>query len=68
MIVNKIHKGVYKIKDSQGTWIARGGFAGTVSGKWMAFDCNTYEDCSDMNNWGVVFDTFKELKEYAKKW
>ncbi len=66
MKVNKIQKGVYKIKNSKGTWIARGGFAATVNGKWMAFDCNTYEDCSDFNNWGVQFDTFKQLKEFAK--
>jgi len=66
MIVNKIQKGVYKIKDSEGTWIAKGGFA-TVDGKWTAYDSNTYEDCTIFNNWGVRFDTFKQLKEFAKR-
>ena len=65
MKVNKIQEGVYKIKDSKGIWIAVGGFA-TINGKWTAYEANTYEDCATINNWGVQFDTFKQLKEFAK--
>ena len=65
MKVTRIRQGVYRVKDSQGTWIARGGSV-TVNGGWYAFDCNNPEDCSNENNWGVQFNTFKELKNYAQ--
>jgi len=65
MKVNKIQEGVYKIKDSKGTWIAVGGYA-TMNGKWTAYDCSTYDECTTLNNWGTQFDTFKQLKQYAK--
>ena len=66
MKVTKLKKGVYKVVDSKGTWIARGGFDGTDNGKWVANDCETLEDCNDNNSWAISFNTFKELKEYAK--
>ena len=64
MKVNKIRTGVYKIKDSKGTWIATGGYD-TMNGKWTAFDASTREDCTTLNNWAVQFDTFKQLKQFA---
>jgi len=65
MKVNKIRQGVYKIKDSKGTWIATGGYTGGYNGKWTAFDASTPEDCTTLNNWAVQFDTFKQLKQFA---
>ena len=65
MIVKRIQEGIYKIKDSKGTWIAMGGFA-TMNGKWTAYDSCTREDCKTINNWAIEFDTFKQLKEFAK--
>jgi hypothetical protein len=65
MKVNKIQEGIYKVKDSKGTWIAMGGFA-TSNGKWTAYESTTRENCTTSNNWGVQFDTFKQLKQYAK--
>jgi len=65
MRVNKIKEGVYKVKDSKGTWIAKGGLS-TINGKWTAYECSFYDECSNLNNWGVQFDTFKQLKQYAK--
>lgn len=62
--IERIQNGVYKVTDSEGVWIARGGYA-TMNGKWVAFDCEKFEDCSDLNSWGVQFNTFKELKDYA---
>lgn len=66
MKVTRLQKGVYKIVDSQGTWIARGGFDRTDNGKWVANDCKTVEECHDENSWAVSFDTFKQLKEYSQ--
>jgi hypothetical protein len=65
MTVKRIKEGIYKVEDSQGTWIATGGFA-TMNGKWVAHECNTYEECTTLNSWAVQFDTFKQLKQYAK--
>tara|TARA_R100000734_G_C3277449_1_gene71918 strand:+ start:269 stop:472 length:204 start_codon:yes stop_codon:yes gene_type:complete len=65
MKVEKIQEGVYRVTDSQGVWIAKGGYA-TANNKWTAFECNKVEDCSNENNWAVSFDTFKQLKQYAK--
>jgi hypothetical protein len=65
MKVKRIQEGIYKIKDSKGTWIAMGGFA-TINGKWTAYDSSTREDCETINNWAIEFDTFKQLKQYAK--
>ena len=67
MKVTRLQKGVYKVEDNQGVWIARGGFNATDNGKWVANDCETREDCNDKNSWAVSFDTFKQLKEYSKK-
>lgn len=64
MKVEKIQEGVYRVTDSQGVWIAKGGYA-TANNKWTAFECNKAEDCSNENNWAVSFDTFKQLKQYA---
>jgi hypothetical protein len=66
MKVIRIRKGVYKIQDNQGTWIARGGEA-TGNGQWVANECEKEEDCCDENNWAVSFKTFKELKEWSQK-
>ncbi len=66
MKVKKIHTGVYKVVDSS-TWIAKGGLA-TMNGKWTAYDCENHEDCLTENNWGIQFDTFKQLKEYVEYW
>tara|TARA_B100000963_G_C22640839_1_gene680449 strand:- start:1221 stop:1424 length:204 start_codon:yes stop_codon:yes gene_type:complete len=65
MKVTRIREGVYRVKDSEGTWIARGGSA-TVNGGWQAFDCINPEECSNENNWAVQFDTFKQLKDYSQ--
>lgn len=65
MKVTKLSQGIYKIVDAQGTWIAKGGNQ-TVSGDWTAYDCEDKFDCSDENNWGVGFKTFKELKNYSQ--
>ena len=59
MKVTKIKEGIYKVVDSQGTWIARGGYQ-TESKLWTAFDCESHLDCSDLNNLGVDFKTFKQ--------
>lgn len=66
MKVTKIQNGVYKVIDNQGTWIAKGG-AQTMNGQWTAFDCSDVEECSNLNNWGVSFNTFKQLKNYAQQ-
>ena len=65
MKVTRIREGIYKIVDSKGTWIAKGGFA-TVNNKWQAFECDREEDCSNENNWAVEFDTFKQLKKFSQ--
>ena len=65
MKVTKLKEGVYRIKDSKGIFIVKGGFS-TDNKKWIAFDCETLDKCSDKNNWGVSFDTFKQLKQFAK--
>jgi len=65
MKVTKLREGVYKVTDSQGTWIATGGYA-TVNGKWTAYDTDNFIDCSVDNNWAVQFDTFKQLKKYSQ--
>ena len=66
MKVTKLQKGVYKVEDSKGTWIARGGFDATDNGKWIANDCETLEERNDENSWAVSFDTFKQLKDYSQ--
>ena len=66
MKVKRLRKGVYKVEDNQGTWIARGGFDGTDDGRWVANDCKTEEECHDYNSWAISFDTFKQLKEYSQ--
>ena len=65
MKVTKISKGIYKVVDSKGTWIARGAEA-TGNGMWVANDCDNIDDLSDRNNWAVAFKTFAELKKYAQ--
>ncbi len=65
MKVTKITKGIYKVVDSQGTWIARGGQA-TVNGMWTANDCDNVNEISSENNWAVQFKTFAQLKKYSK--
>ena len=65
MKVTKIQRGIYKVVDSQGTWIARGG-EGTDNGMWVANDCDNIDDCLDINSWAVAFKTFAELKKYAQ--
>lgn len=65
MYVNKLQKGVYKINDNKGTWIAKGGVA-TINGKWTAYEASDIDDCTTANNWGVQYDTFKELIKYAQ--
>jgi hypothetical protein len=65
MKVTKLKQGVYKVTDSQGVWIARGG-AGTNNGKWTANECDKLEDCTTENNWAVEFKTFKQLKQFAQ--
>jgi len=66
MKVTKLQEGVYKVTDSQGTWIAKGGYA-TANGKWTAYECDNQDDCSNETNWAVQFDTFKQLKQYSQK-
>jgi hypothetical protein len=65
MKVTKITKGTYKVVDTQGTWIARGGQA-TVNGMWTANDCESLEELSNENNWAVEFKTFAQLKKYSQ--
>jgi len=65
MKVSKIQEGVYKITDNQGTWIAKGGYA-TANNKWTAYETDNADECSIKNNWGVQFDTFKQLKKYSQ--
>jgi len=65
MKVTKIQQGVYKVVDSQGTWIAKGGCA-TVNGEWGAWDCDNYDDCTNSNSWAVSFKTFKQLKQFSQ--
>ena len=66
MKVTKITNGIYKVTDSQGTWIAKGGEA-TVNGTWTAYECDNADDCSINNNWAVQFKTFKQLKKYSQQ-
>ena len=66
MKVTKITNGIYKVTDSQGTWIAKGGEA-TVNGTWTAYECDNVDDCSINNNWAVQFKTFKQLKRYSQQ-
>ncbi len=68
MKVTRIKKGVYKVVDAQGTWIAREVFA-TDSSKsyWCAWDCEDNQDTSCENSWGEAFPTFKALKEASQK-
>ena len=65
MKVTKISKGTYKVVDAKGTWIARGGEA-TVSGMWVANDCDNEYDTNCENSWAVEFKTFAQLKRYSK--
>jgi len=65
MKVTKIQEGIYKVVDSQGTWIAKGGYA-TIDGQWGAWDCDNHNDCTDLNNWAVSFKTFKQLKQFSQ--
>ena len=66
MEINRIKSGVYKCKDSKGVFIITGGEA-TVSGLWVAFQCETHEECRDDNSWAVQFKTKKQLLTYASK-
>jgi len=61
MKVTKIRRGTYKVVDSQGTWIAR-----NDETFWSAYDCDNEDDTHNDNNWGVAFNTFKELKKYSQ--
>ena len=61
MKVTKLERGVYKVIDNQGTWIAR--FSGTY---WGAYDCENDFETSNDNSWGISFKTFKELKKYSQ--
>ena len=61
MKVSKIERGIYKVVDTQGTWIAR--FSGAY---WNAYDCDNEYDTHNNNNWGVSFKTFKELKTFSQ--
>ena len=61
MKVTKIERGIYKVVDAQGTWIAR--FSGTW---WNAYSCECQYDTSNDNNWGVSFKTFAQLKKYSQ--
>ena len=68
MKVTRIKKGVYKVVDSKGTWIAREVFS-TNSSKthWCGWNCEDNQDTSCENSWAVAFPTFKSLKEYSQK-
>tara|TARA_R110000824_G_scaffold145592_1_gene314030 strand:+ start:247 stop:450 length:204 start_codon:yes stop_codon:yes gene_type:complete len=65
MKITKLSIGTYKVVDSQGTWIARGGEA-TSNGMWTANDCDNVYDLSNENNWAVEFKTFAQLKKYSQ--
>jgi hypothetical protein len=61
----KIKSGVWKIEDTKGNWIARGGEA-CENGQWQAFDAETLDECNDKTNWAVQFPTKKQLINFAK--
>ncbi len=62
--VTKITKGLYKVVDAQGTWLAMGPNR-NEGGFWNAYDCDNEDDCSNDTNWGVSFKTFAQLKKYS---
>ena len=66
MKVTRIKEGIYKVVDTQGSWIAKRIYS-TDSKKfyWAAWECETAEETTDDNSWAVAFPTFKALKEYA---
>jgi hypothetical protein len=66
MKITKLYSGVYRVEDSKGTWVAAGGYA-TINGKWTAYDCSNRKDCTTVNNWGVQFNTFKDLKKFSQE-
>jgi hypothetical protein len=65
MKVTKIREGVYKVVDAQSTWIAKGGYA-TDNNRWVAYECDNEDDCSNHTNWGESFKTFAQLKKYSQ--
>ena len=65
MKVTKLREGVYRVTDSKGTWIAKGGYS-TNDNKWGAWDATSEDEVSNDTNWGVTFDTFKQLKKYSQ--
>ena len=65
MKVTKLREGVYKVTDSKGTWIAKGGYS-TLNNKWGGWDATSEDEVSNETNWGVTFNTFKELKKYSQ--
>ena len=65
MKVTKLAIGLYKVVDTQGTWIARGP-SRDEGDFWNAYDCDNEDDCSSNNNWGASFKTFAQLKKYAQ--
>jgi len=68
MKVTRIIKGVYKVIDINGTWIAKQVFASDSSQSyWCAWSCENSEDTSCENSWAVAYPTFKALKQFAQR-
>tara|TARA_R110000782_G_scaffold7345_6_gene24780 strand:- start:9718 stop:9975 length:258 start_codon:yes stop_codon:yes gene_type:complete len=66
MKVTRIEKGIYKVKDVTGTWIAKKVFASDSNKSyWCAWDCENENETSCENSWGVTFSTFKLLKRHS---
>ena len=65
MKVTKIAKGLYKVVDSKGTWLAMGPNR-SEGNYWIGYECDNESDCSNDTNWGVGFKTFAQLKRYSQ--
>lgn len=64
----KLSRGIYLIQDCENEWIAVNTNKDLKESQlWTAYQCNRYEDCTAMNNWGVAFDTLKKLINYSQK-
>lgn len=65
MNTTRIKDGIYLIEYKSKKFIIKGNYA-TNNRKWNAFDCTDEYECCDMNNFGVQFNTKKELLDYIK--
>lgn len=68
MKVTRIREGVYRVTDSQGTWIAKRTFSSNSNKSyWCGWACENEHETNDYNSWAVAFPTFKLLKQFSQQ-